>query len=120
MPRILRRFVILVVAALLPLYAISFTEDLEVPDAWHRIKVGDNHAQVRARLRESGLADRQCEWHRADSTVRCTLIGRHHASGVAIRFTDPGTTARVAAVTVREPIYTGPFHLHSRIRRALR
>lgn len=120
MLRILRRFTILVIALLLPLYAISFGEKLEIPEAWRQIKVGDNHVQVRAGLRDSGLADRQCEWHRADNTVRCTLIGRHHASGVAIRFADAGATARVVDVTLREPIYTGPFHLHARIRRTLR
>ena len=114
--RILRRFILLLAALLLPLYAVSLTERLEIPEAWRAIKVGDNHAQVRTRLRMSGLADRQCEWLEAGTIVRCTLTGRHHAAGVAIRFDGPGDGARVAAVHVQGPVYTGPFHLHARLR----
>lgn len=120
MLRILRRFTLLVLALLIPVYAISLTERLEIPPAWRDIQVGDGHPQVRSRLRESGLGDQQCEWHGVDLTVRCTLVGRHHACGVAIRFDGPGEDARVAAVTLREPIYTGPFHLHAQLRRNLR
>ena len=114
--RILRRFILLLAALLLPLYAVSLTERLEIPEAWRAIAVGDNHSQVRTRLRISGLDDRQCEWLAAGTTVRCTLVGRHHAAGVAIRFDAPGDAARVAEVTVQGPVYTGPFHLHARLR----
>lgn len=120
MLRILRRFALLVAALLLPLYAVSLTERLEVPAAWREIAVGDGHALVRTRLRMSGLADRQCEWLAAGTTVRCTLVGRHHAAGVVIRFDRPGDDARVAEVTVQGPVYTGPFHLHARLKRGPR
>jgi len=118
--RVLRRLALLLAALLLPLYAVSFAERLQVPDAWRAIEVGDNHAQVRTRLRVSGLADRQCEWLQAGAMVRCTLVGRHHAVGVAIRFDGTGDDARVAAVHFQGPVYTGPFHLHARLRRGSR
>ncbi len=114
--RILRRFILLLAAVLLPLYAVSLTERLEIPDAWRAIAVGDSHAQVRTRLRMSGLDDRQCEWLEEGTTVRCTVVGRHHAVGIAIRFDGPGDGARVAAVAFQGPVYTGPFHLHARLR----
>lgn len=117
MLRILRRFALLVLALLLPLYAVSLTERLEVPAQWREIQVGDDHAQVRARLRDSGLSDQQCEWLAQQSTVRCTLMGQHHACGVVVRFDGSGPGAQVAQVQVREPVYTGPFHLHVRLRR---
>ena len=69
MLRILRRFLVLLAALLLPLYAVSLTERLEIPAVWHEIAVGDSHALVRTRLRMSGLADRQCEWLAAGTTV---------------------------------------------------
>jgi hypothetical protein len=119
MLKILRRSTLLVLALLLPVYAVSFTERLEVPPEWREIGVGDSHAQVRVRLRESGLGDRQCEWLGQQLTVRCTLMGQHHACGVAIRFSGPGADAQVVQVQVREPVYTGPFHLHARLRRNL-
>lgn len=120
MLRILRRFALLLLALLLPLYAVSFTERLEIPSEWREIGVGDNHAEVRALLRESGLGDQQCDWLAPSRTVRCTLMGRHHAAGVAIRFDGVGEDGRVSEVLVREPVYTGPFHLHVRLRRRLR
>ena len=120
MLRILRRFTLLVVALLIPLYAVSLTETLEVPPAWRAIAVGDSHDQVRARLRESGLQDSQCEWLGTRQRVRCTLVGHHHASGIEIGFEGAGSSARVAEVRIREPIYTGPFHLHARLRSGMR
>ena len=118
--RVLRRFILLLAALLLPLYAISLAEHLEVPSAWREIAVGDSHGLVRTRLRMSGLADRQCERLAAGATVRCTLVGRHHATGIEIRFEGPGDDARVTGVSVQEPVYTGPFHLHARLRRGSR
>lgn len=120
MLRILRRFAVLVAAVLLPFYAISLTETLAIPSAWRAIDIGDDHAQVRTRLRDSGLADRQCEWLGRDAMVRCTLVGRHHAAGVLIRFDGDSDAARVIGVEIREPVYTGPFHLHARLRRTAR
>ena len=93
---------------------------VRMPRLLHEIAVGDSHALVRTRLRMSGLADRQCEWLAAGTTVRCTLVGRHHAAGIEIRFDGPGDGARVTGVWVREPVYTGPFHLHARLRRGSR
>ncbi len=119
MLRVLRRFLLLVLALLLPVYAVSLTERLDVPPQWRDIQIGDGHAEVRARLRASGLGDRQCEWAMESRIVRCTLMGRHHACGVAVRFDGGGLDARVAEVQVGGPIYTGPFHWHARLRRAL-
>jgi hypothetical protein len=116
MPRVLRRFLLLLLALLVPVYAISLTEHLEIPAQWREIRVGDSHDQVRARLRESGMDDAQCEWISALSSVRCTLMGRHHACGVAIRFGGSGAGAHVVQVQIRDPIYTGPFHMHARLR----
>lgn len=116
MLKILRRSALLILAVLLPLYAVSLAERLQVPAVWRQIAVGDTHAQVRARLRESGLDDTQCVWIDGLRSVRCTLMGRHHAVGIAVRFDGGGSAARVAQVTVRGPIYTGPFHLHARLR----
>ena len=104
---------------LVPLYAVSLSEELEVPAAWRAINVGDTHRQVRAKLRDSGLADRECETHALGNLVRCTRVGRHHACGVAIRFDDRGETARVVEVRVYEPVFLGPFLSHMRLRRAL-
>ena len=120
MLRILRRFVLLLLALLIPVYAISLTENLETPAAWSDIAVGDSHAEVRRQLRASGLADEQCEWLPARLTVRCTLVGRHHAAGLAVRFDRTGDLARVAEVRVYPARYTGPFHLHARLRQTPR
>lgn len=113
---ILRRSTLLVLALLLPFYAVSLTETLEVPPAWRAIAVGDSHQQVRKQLRDSGLVDAQCDWLSRHQSVLCTLAGRHHATGVAIRFDSAGKDGRVADVRIREPVYTGPFHLHARLR----
>ncbi|MDJ0739378.1 MAG: hypothetical protein QNJ91_06655 [Gammaproteobacteria bacterium] len=118
--RVVRRFLLLVAVLLAPLYLLSWFEDADPPAAWQAVDIGDSHAQVRARLRDSGLADRQCEWLAARHAVRCTWIGRHHASGVEVRFDGDGDDARVASVQIREPVYTGPFHLHARLRGLLR
>lgn len=118
MLRLLRRFTLLLLALLVPVYAVSLMEDLEIPPAWSQIAVGDTHPKVRDRLRASGLADEQCEWLPSRLTVRCTLVGRHHAAGVAVRFDGPGEQARVSVVEVHPPKYTGPFHLHARLRQA--
>lgn len=120
MLRILRRFSLLVIALAVPFYAVSFTESLTVPPGWRAIDVGDNHAEVRARLRESGMADNQCEWLVARNSVRCTLVGRHHAGGIEVLFDSAGGDARVTEVRLHEPRYTGPFHLHARLRNASR
>lgn len=118
--RVIRRLLILLAIVLLPVYTISLLETLETPPQWRDIAVGDTHAEVRAKLRASGLADSQCDWLAMLHTVRCTLLGNHHASGVAVRFDGPGQTAHVAEVKVHEPIYTGPFHWHVRLRRWFR
>ena len=118
--RILRRLLLLIVALLLPVYAVSLTEQFQVPPQWYEIGVGDSHAQVRARLRASGPQDQQCEWLGREQSVRCTLAGRHHACGVQIRFDGTGAAARVEQVQIHEPVYTGPFHAHARLRRNLR
>ena len=75
--------------------------------------------RLRAKLRASGLQDKQCEWLGREQSVRCTLVGRHHACGVLIRFDGAGTAARVERVQIHEPVYTGPFHMHARLRRNL-
>ena len=118
--RILRRALLLIVALLVPVYAVSLSERLEVPVQWREIAVGDGHPRVRAKLRASGMDDLQCEWRVRESSVRCTLIGQHHACGLQIRFDGAGEDARVAKVQILEPVYTGPFHLHARLRRNLR
>jgi len=115
--RILHRLLLLIAALLVPVYAVSLSERLEVPAQWREIVVGDSHPQVRAKLRASGLEDMQCEWREHRHGVRCTLAGQHHACGIAIRFDTAGTEARVEQVQIREPVYTGPFHLHARLRR---
>ena len=117
--RFLRRFLLLTAALLAPVYLVSWLEDFELPAAWRAIGIGDTHAQVRLRLRESGMADRQCEWLTVRHAVRCTLVGQHHAAGVEVRFDGAGGDARVASVQIREPVYTGPFHLHARLRGGL-
>ena len=117
--RILRRLLLLVAALLLPVYVVSLTEPFEVPLQWREIGVGDSHPQVRALLRASGLQDQQCEWLDTKQGVRCTLVGRHHACGVLIRFDGAGAGARAEQVRIHEPIYTGPFHMHARLRRNL-
>ena len=114
--RILRRLLLLIAALLLPVYAVSLSERLEVPAQWREISVGDSHPQVRAKLRASGLEDMQCEWREERHSVRCTLVGQHHACGIAIRFDAAGTQAGVEQVQIREPVYTGPFHMHARLR----
>lgn len=116
----LRRLVVIATLLLLPPYLLSLAESLEVPPAWRAIAPGDSHAQVRAQLRRSGLADHQCEWLDARLTVRCTLAGRHHAAGLVIAFDAAGRSGRVAGVRIHEPRYTGPFHLHARLRALLR
>lgn len=120
MLKILRRFLFLLSITLLPLYAWSLTEQLEVPPQWRDIAVGDTHADVRGKLRASGLADQQCEWFGAKGVVRCTIVGLHHAAGVAIAFDRIGSNAQVAEVRIHEPVYTGPFHLHVRLKRGIR
>jgi hypothetical protein len=117
--RILRRAILLVTALLVPVYAVSLSERFEVPAQWREIGVGQGHARVRALLRESGLADTQCEWLVSGRAVRCTLVGRHHACGIVIGFDSARAEARVKRVQIREPVYTGPFHLHARLRRNL-
>ncbi|WP_125932183.1 hypothetical protein [Thiosocius teredinicola] len=115
--RVLRRLAILLVLFMVPVYLVSLAETLETPQQWRDIAVGDSHAQVRAKLRASGLHDAQCDWVPALQSVRCTLLGRHHAGGVAVRFDGRTQTSRVTEVKVHEPIFTGPFHLHVRLRR---
>ena len=117
--RFLRRAVLLLMALLIPLYAISFSEHLEVPAQWYEVAVGDTHPLVRAKLRTSGMADTQCEWRGFERSVRCTLVGQHHACGLEVRFDGPGDGARVEKVQIRQPVYTGPFHMHARLRRNL-
>ena len=114
--RVLRRFMLLLLALLVPIYAVSFSEDLEIPAQWHAITLGDTHEQVRNKLRASGLSDYHCEWLAQLRSARCTLVGRHHAAGVVIRFDGSARDARVEAVDIREPVYTGPFHWHARLR----
>jgi len=115
--RILRRLLLMIAALLVPVYLVSFSERLEVPAQWREIAVGESHSQVRAKLRASGLGDMQCGWLEEGQRVRCTLVGQHHACGIAIRFDAAGAAARVEQVRIREPVYTGPFHLHARLRR---
>jgi len=117
--RIIRRAALLIAALLVPFYAVSLSERLELPAQWREIAVGDGHSQVRAKLRESGVGDTQCEWLGYAQSVRCTLMGQHHAGGVEIRFDGSGEDARVDRVTIHEPIYTGPFHAHARLRSKL-
>jgi len=117
--RILRRALLLIAALLVPVYLVSLSERLEVPAQWQEIAVGDSHPQVRAKLRTSGMADTQCEWRGLEHSVRCTLVGQHHASGLEVRFDGPGDGARVEKVQIRQPLYTGPFHMHARLRRNL-
>lgn len=116
MLRLLRRFALLLLALLLPVYAVSLMEDLKTPAAWDDIAVGDTHAQVRERLRASGMGDQQCEWLPSRLTVRCTLVGRHHAGGLAVRFEGAADRGRVVDVRVHPVRFTGPFHLHVRLR----
>jgi len=115
--RMLRRALLLIAALLAPVYAVSLSERLEVPARWNEIAAGDSHPEVRAKLRASGMDDVQCEWLGRDYSVRCTLVGQHHACGLEIRFDGPGDDARVENVQIRGPVYTGPFHLHARLRR---
>jgi hypothetical protein len=117
--RILGRGVLVIAALLIPIYAVSLSERLEVPAQWRETAVGDDHSQVRAKLRASGMDDTQCEWRGFEQSVRCTLVGQHHACGLEVRFDGPGDDARVDRVTIHEPIYTGPFHVHARLRRKL-
>jgi len=117
--RILRRALLLIAALLVPVYAVSLSERIEVPTQWREIAVGDSHPQVRSKLRASGLQNTQCEWRGLGHSVRCTLVGQHHACGVAIRFDAAGADARVEQIQIHGPIYTGPFHLHARLRRNL-
>ena len=117
--RILRRAFLLLAALLLPVYAVSLSEQLEVPPQWHEIAPGDSHPQVRAKLRASGLDDMQCEWRDLKQSVRCTLVGQHHACGITIRFDSAADHARVEVVRIQQPVYTGPFHMHARLRRNL-
>jgi len=118
--RILRRAFLLIAAMLLPVYLVSLGERFEVPEQWRAIRMGDGHSQVRALLRAGGLQNTQCEWRGRERSVRCTLVGRHHACGVAVRFDSTGADARVEQVQIHEPVYTGPFHLHTRLRNDLR
>lgn len=120
MPRVLKRLLLLLSALLVPLYAVSLFETLETPPAWNQIRVGDSHARVREQLRASGLSEQQCEWLPGRFVVRCTLVGRHHAAGLAIGFDGAGGDARVAEVVVHPARYTGPFHLHARLRQSPR
>lgn len=115
--RSIRRLLIILAVLLLPLYAVSWSENLVVPTPWREIAVGDAHERVRALLRASGMADQQCEWLPERRVARCTLIGRHHAAGIVVRFDSDGRDGRVVAVDVREPVYTGPFHWHARLKR---
>jgi hypothetical protein len=117
MLRTLRRLLLLLLVLVLPAYAVSWLERLEVPSAWSGIRVGQDHAEVRDALRRAGMADNQCEWIARLRAVRCTLVGQHHAAGLVVRFDGDGRDARVAAVEIRPPVYTGPFHLHARIKR---
>lgn len=115
--RTLRRLLIVLVVFLLPLYAVSWSEELAIPAPWREIAVGDAHERVRALLRASGMGDQQCEWLAGQRAARCTLVGRHHAAGIVVRFDRDGREGRVVAVDVREPIYTGLFHWHARLKR---
>jgi hypothetical protein len=115
--RTLRRFLIIVSVVLLPFYFVSLTENLQVPSAWHDIRTGDTHAAVRAGLRAGGMSDGQCEWIVVQRTVRCTLVGNHHAAGLLIGFDGDGREGRVTRVEIRQPVYTGPFHWHARLKR---
>ena len=117
--RILRRAILLTAALLVPVYAVSLSEQLDVPKPWREITIGQSHAQVRTLLRASGLEDTQCEWRGSENTVRCTLAGQHHACGIAVRFESDSAAARVQRVRVHEPVYTGPFHIHTRLKRNL-
>lgn len=117
MLRTLRRLMLLLLVLLLPAYAVSWLERLDVPAAWSDIAVGDDHAEVRRALRRAGMADNQCEWLAGVNAVRCTLVGQHHAAGLVVRFDGDGRDARVAGVEIRPPVYTGPFHLHARVKR---
>jgi hypothetical protein len=117
--RTLRRLSIILLVLLLPLYVVSWTESLAVPAAWHEIRVGDTHERVRTLLRESGMADNQCEWLPGRRMARCTLMGNHHAAGLEVHFDRDGRLGRVADVRIRGPIYTGPFHWHARLKRLL-
>ena len=118
--RILRRALLLAAALLVPVYAVSLSEHFEVPAQWREIAVGQNHARVRSLLRASGLTDTQCDWRGFERTVRCTLVGRHHAAGIAVRFDSSDAGARVEKVTIHAPVFTGPFHMHARVKRILR
>ncbi len=113
--RVLRRFALLLLALLLPLYAVSLSERLAIPAQWRTIEIGDGHAEVRERLQAANLGDQYCEWRASARSVRCTLLGRHHAAGVVIRFDAAASDARVTGVVIREPVYTGPFHWHARL-----
>jgi len=115
--RTLRRLSIILVVLLLPLYAVSWLEALTIPAPWRAIAVGDSHERVRTLLRASGMGDQQCEWLPERRAARCTLVGRHHAAGIVVRFDRDGREGRVAVVELREPIYTGPFHWHARLKR---
>ncbi len=117
--RIFLRAFLVIVVLLIPIYTVSLSERIEVPAQWREIAVGDSHAQVRAKLRASGMGDTQCEWRGFEQSVRCTLLGQHHACGLEVRFDSDGARARVERVRIREPIYTGPFHMHARLRRNL-
>jgi hypothetical protein len=108
---------LLLLVLLVPAYAVSWMERLQTPAAWSEIRLGDGHAAVRAALRRAGMADTQCEWLSLLREVRCTLAGRHHAAGLVVRFDGTDRDARVAEVDIRPPVYTGPFHLHARIKR---
>lgn len=119
MSRLLRRLLVLIVVLAVPVYAVSVLETLAIPRQWRAIAVGDSHAQVRARLRASGLADQQCEWFDAALLTRCTLVGRHHAAGMSIRFDGVDAAARVSGVQIHGPVYTGPFHIHARLKHAV-
>lgn len=115
--RALRRLLIIAAVVLLPVYAVSLTEELQVPPAWHDVRVGDSHGEVRASLRAGGIDDYQCEWLAELRTVRCTLVGNHHAAGLLIAFDGSGRDGRVSRVEIRQPVYTGPFHWHARLKR---
>jgi len=117
--RMLRRAGVLIAVLLLPVYALSLTERLAIPAQWRDITPGQTHAQVRSLLRDSGLQDTQCEWLGSENSVRCTLVGRHHACGIAVGFESDAAGAPVEYVSIHEPVYTGPFHLHARLKRHL-